>query len=50
MLGQVGPEILWLAIQIERAVGARDAEASYSLELRRKYPDSEQVKLLQGGK
>lgn len=50
MFGQVGPEILWLAIQIERAVGARDAEASYSLELRRKYPDSEQVKLLQGGK
>jgi type IV pilus assembly protein PilF len=50
MLSQIGPEILWLAIQIERAVGARDAEANYSLELRRKYPDSEQVKLLQGGK
>jgi type IV pilus assembly protein PilF len=49
MFGHTGPEILWLAIQIERAVGARDAEASYSLELRRKYPDSEQAKLLLSG-
>ena len=44
------PEMLWLAIQIERALGAKDAEASYALELRRKYPDSEQAKLLQSGK
>ncbi len=50
MLGQPGPEVLWLAIQIERAVGARDAEASYALQLRRQYPDSEQAKLLQSGK
>jgi type IV pilus assembly protein PilF len=50
MFGQPGPEILWLAIQIERILGARDAEASYSLELRRKYPDSEQAKLLLSGK
>lgn len=50
MLGQPGPELLWLAIQIERAVGARDAEASYALQLRRQYPDSEQARLLQSGK
>ncbi len=50
MLGQTGPEILWLAIQIERSLGAADAEASYALELRFKYPDSEQTKLLQGRK
>ena len=50
MLGQSGPELLWLAIQIERAVGARDAEASYALQLRRQYPDSEQARLLQSGK
>lgn len=50
MFGQTGPEILWLAIQIERVIGTRDAEASYALELRRKYPASEQAKLLQGGK
>lgn len=50
MFGQPGPEMLWLAIQIERAVGAKDAEASYALQLRRQYPDSEQAKLLQNGK
>lgn len=50
MLNQPGPEILWLSIQIERVLGAKDAEASYALELRQKYPDSEQTKLLLGGK
>lgn len=50
LLTEPTPEILWLAIQIERAVGARDAEASYALQLRRLYPNSEQAKLLQSGK
>ncbi len=50
MLGQPTPEMLWLAIQIERALGSKDDEASYALELRRQYPDSEQAKLLQSGK
>jgi type IV pilus assembly protein PilF len=50
MLTQPTPEMLWLAIQIERAVGAKDAEASYALQLRRQYPDSEQAKLLQSEK
>jgi type IV pilus assembly protein PilF len=50
MLNQPGPEILWLSIQVERKVGAKDAEASYALELRQKYPDSEQTRLLLGGK
>lgn len=50
MLGQPAPEMLWLAIQIERVVGERDAEASYSLQLRRQYPESAQAKLLQSGK
>jgi len=49
MLGRPSPEMLWLAIQIERALGAKDAEASYALQLRRQYPDSEQAKLLQSG-
>jgi len=49
MLGQPGPEVLLLAVKIERAVGSRDAEASYALQLRRKFPDSEQTKLLQNG-
>lgn len=50
MLSRPGPELLWLAIQIERVVGGKDAEASYALQLRRQYPDSEQAKLLQSGK
>lgn len=50
MLTNPSPEMLWLAIQIERALGAQDAEASYALQLRRKYPDSEQAKLLQSGR
>lgn len=50
LLIEPSPEMLWLAIKIERALGAKDEEASYALELRRKYPDSEQAKLLQSGK
>ncbi len=50
MLSRPGPEVLWLAIQIERVVGGKDAEASYALQLRRQYPESEQAKLLQSGK
>lgn len=50
LLSQTGPETLWLAIQIERALGSKDAEASYALQLRRLYPDSEQAKLLRSGK
>jgi type IV pilus assembly protein PilF len=49
LLGQPSPEVLWLAVQIERAVGAKDDEASYALQLRRKFPDSDQTKLLQSG-
>ncbi|CAN6134056.1 PilF Tfp pilus assembly protein PilF [Methylophilaceae bacterium] len=40
--------MLWLAIQIERALGDANLEASYALELRRNYPESEQAQLLQG--
>jgi type IV pilus assembly protein PilF len=40
--------MLWLAIQIERALGDTNLEASYALELRKNYPESEQTQLLQG--
>jgi len=40
------PESLMLAIKIERALGAKDAEASYALRLRSRYPDSPQAKNL----
>lgn len=40
------PEMLWLGIRNERILGGKDAEASYSLLLRKKYPNSEQTKAL----
>jgi len=39
-------ESLWLGIQIARALGDRDAVASYSLVLKRKFPDSEETRRL----
>lgn len=43
------PEALWLAIKIERILGGRDNEASYALQLRQQYPNSEQTVLLLSG-
>jgi type IV pilus assembly protein PilF len=37
---------LWLGIRIERELGDRDALASYSLQLEKSYPDSEEARLL----
>jgi type IV pilus assembly protein PilF len=41
------PEMLWLGIRNARLVGDKDAEASYSLLLKKKYPNSEETKALQ---
>ncbi len=43
------PESLWLAIRIERLLGGKDNEASYALQLRQQYPNSEQTRLLLSG-
>jgi type IV pilus assembly protein PilF len=43
------PEVLWLGIRISRALNDKNAEASYALQLRKKYPDSEQTKALLSG-
>lgn len=37
---------LWLAVRVARALGQRDAEASYSLLLKNKFPDSEEAAFL----
>lgn len=39
-------EALWLALRIERALGNRDAEASYGMQLRRNYPNSREAQAL----
>ncbi|NOT15907.1 MAG: type IV pilus biogenesis/stability protein PilW [Methylotenera sp.] len=49
LLDQPSAEMLWLAVQIERAVGDKDNEASYALQLKRQYPSSAQTKLLLSG-
>lgn len=50
VLSQPNPENLMLAIQIARKLGNKDDEASYVLQLRRQYPNSEQAKSLASGK
>lgn len=40
------PEVLLLAFRIERALGAKDAQASYALRLRGKFPDSAEARQL----
>jgi type IV pilus assembly protein PilF len=42
-------EQLWLAVRIERKVGDRNAEASYGLQLRKRYPDAKETQLLMRG-
>lgn len=49
VVSQPTPENLWLSVLIARKLGQRDEEASYALQLRRLYPDSEQTKLLVNG-
>lgn len=40
------PEALWLGVRVDRQLHDRDAEASHALELRLRYPESEQTKAL----
>ncbi len=49
LIASPSPQALWLAIKIERVLGDRDDEASYALQLRRQFPNSEQTNLLLSG-
>ena len=42
-------EQLWLAVRIERKVGDRNSEASYSMQLRKRFPDTREAQLLMHG-
>jgi type IV pilus assembly protein PilF len=49
---QVAPptaESLWLGVRTERKLGNRDAEVSYAMQLRRKYPESKETRALTNG-
>lgn len=40
---------LWLAVRIERRIGDKNAEASFGLQLRERYPDAGETQLLMRG-
>ena len=42
-------ESLWLAVRIERKAGMRTAEQSFATQLRRRFPDSDEVRKMQRG-
>jgi type IV pilus assembly protein PilF len=50
---QISPELnaeqLWLAVRIERKMHDRNSEASYALQLRKRFPDSREAQLLMQG-
>ena len=43
-------QTLWLALKVERALGNRDAEASLGSQLRRRFPESAEARLLAAGR
>lgn len=45
-LPELNAEQLWLAVRIERKMQDYDAEASYALQLRKRFPDSRETQLL----
>jgi type IV pilus assembly protein PilF len=49
LIASPGPETLWLGIKIARALGDKNSEASYALQLRQQYPNSEQTRMLLSG-
>ena len=42
----LGPDALWLGIQIEKKMGAKSAAAKYETQLRSKFPDSNEMRFL----
>ena len=43
------PEVLWLGVRIARKLNDRDAEASYALQLRNRFPQSSEARALNAG-
>lgn len=49
LLTAPGSDTLWLGIKIARALDDKNSEASYALQLRQQYPNSEQASMLLSG-
>lgn len=50
--GEIAPptaESLWLSVRLERKLGDRAQEAAYGLQLRKRFPDSDEARLLLAG-
>ena len=47
--GELNAEQLWLAVRIERKMRDRNSEASYALQLRKRFPTSRETQLLSQG-
>jgi type IV pilus assembly protein PilF len=47
---QANAEVLWLAIRVERRMGNKIGEASYSQQLRKNFPESKEAAALQSGR
>lgn len=47
--GNPSAEQLWLAVRIERKVGDRNSEASYGMQLRKRFPDARETGLFMRG-
>ena len=43
------PEMLWLALRVERRLGDRNAEAAFGQQLRREFPDSKEARAFLAG-
>ncbi|MDH3318847.1 MAG: type IV pilus biogenesis/stability protein PilW [Betaproteobacteria bacterium] len=48
-VAQPSAESLWLALRVERRLGARAAEQSYAIQLRRRFPNSPEFQALKRG-
>jgi len=48
-LAQPSAESLWLGLRVARKLGDREQEAAYGLQLRKRFPESEEARLLLAG-
>ena len=44
------PEVLWLALRVERRLGDREAEASYRVQLTNHFPNSKEARAMLAGR
>ena len=49
-VSSAGPDVLWLALRVERKLGNTLAEASYAQQLRKNFPESKEAAALQAGR